>query len=222
MHPSRAEFRRIEFVLEDDTQRCLTAYLPDAMAQLVRGLKASENSALLSLSERQLIKQMVRAGKAPDSRDYTIKMRFWCEFERVQEESGAHPLSMNMALILGRAISKEAFYKHYATDPLQLAFILCPPENYAILLEQTLMRAMYRMAEYIDKTELNDDNILKAAKIIDEMHRRSMSFRVRLGRPKVDGEPGASSENSPLAELTPLEKAEALKARISEAKVIDE
>lgn len=146
--------RRKELAFFDpNSKRSLANLLPPEMASQMRLVWNGELGELFQASEAALLSAMARAGHPAEPLDHTLRLRFWIEFNRCQDEDWNHP-KLNMALVLGRDIAREKFYKSYITDPYKLAFMLSPPVQYRQALEAALQTAMAKLQEFINKVEL--------------------------------------------------------------------
>jgi len=214
MHHSPTQTRRQELVLFDTgNARSLASLLPEAFVTQLRALYDSDDSYLLELNERRLLKELARRGETPGPRDQALRLRFWFEYDRIQDEAdNNHRLQMNLVYVIGRQIPKEVFYKHYITRPGKLAHLLCPPTDYVAALELTLEMATYKMQEYLEDVELNDVSVQRVVKIFQTLLNRYSGVKAKgkVGRPPETDEPG--EEGTPPAEETPAQRLERMRA----------
>lgn len=221
MHHTTHTHRRKELTfLDAESQRSLVNLLPEDFARQIQNLWTSEEFGfLLSVSELTLRRELRRRDKTPSAVDDNIRLRFWFEFNRVQDEESQKP-KMDMHAILAREISKEVFYRYYITDPFKLAWLLCPPTNYKALCEQALTLSVHKLIEIIETPHLqgetgyvHTDLVDRIVRIFESLHYKVNGQQVqpKVGRPrkKVDGED--ASENS-----EPVESVEEQLRRIAE------
>lgn len=127
------------------------------MAKLIKDLWRNEDKKyLLALGERGLKSEMGRQDKGPTPLDNRLRLQFWLEFDRMQTEDDRGP-EMQMQSVLGTLVPKEVFYLHYIVDPFKLAWLLCPPLNYVVSLEETLTFALDQLRESIAHPIQRDD-----------------------------------------------------------------
>jgi len=160
MHHGTQKDRRHELVLLDETNpRSVINAVSDQFAKRLRAIATGENSYLLGLTERKLRNHLFQKGKAPTPMDDRIRFAFWIEWDRYNAQDRKD--DFNMSSVLGRNISKEAFYKHYITDDCQLAWLLCPPTKYMELLDEALRVSTEKLIELVsaidaEKCELKE------------------------------------------------------------------
>jgi hypothetical protein len=201
MHQTANVNRRKELTfLDAESQRSLVNLLPESFAKMLRHLWEGEHANLLSVSEHGLRKELRRRDRLPGPLDEELRFRFWHEFNRVQDEDDQRP-KMEMHNVLGRAISKEQFYKFYITDPYRLAWLLCPPADYSAMVHANLMAIQYKISEIIqtphmigDTGHIHADIVDRLIRIMESLHNKAMALEFgggkrKLGRPKKE-EPG--------------------------------
>lgn len=148
MHQPNRKNRREEIVFFDpQNPRAITNMVPDMLAKRIKELWQSDDAYLLGMTEQRLRGELVRRGKCPSATDSRIRLQFWLDYDRLQNEDDPTKKELNMAYVIGFAMAKEAFYIHYITDNCALAWILCPPNEYIQALEEVLRESMERVRE---------------------------------------------------------------------------
>lgn len=147
MHSYNHKFGRKELVFFDVTNpRSIICVVPEAFKSQLKLLWDSEiNGRLLGLNESDLITEFNRKNRRPNASDHKLRFNFWMEYDRVMADERAVPI--NMQSVIGTVISKEAFYKFYITDPLNLAWLMCPPTNYIDKIEEVLNYSLTKLQE---------------------------------------------------------------------------
>lgn len=148
--------RRKELAFFDpNSKRSLANLLPGEMASQMRLVWNGELGELFHYNEHSLIAAMNRAGHGPDALDYTLRLRFWMEFNRCQDEDWQYP-KLDLPLVLGRDIARERFYKFYIMNSYKLVFMLTPPVQYRQALECALQATTAKLQDFINQISLYD------------------------------------------------------------------
>lgn len=208
--------RRIELTLFDPkNKRALGALLPDAFVHQIEQLWQGPNSHLLGLGEWQLMKVAKQAGRPISTQDHTLRLQFWFEYNGQQESPDRNYPSLNMSRVIGKAVAKETFYKHIITDPIKLAWILSPPQNYMNALNFALMTATNRMIEICElplvneKGEWDPATVTKMGRILENFHRYVRGINGDIVNPPMEGRrPGQRMSERKIEEARPPESAE--------------
>lgn len=227
MHESDHLDRRHEVVLLDDKNpRSISNLMPEAFASAMRLLWNSEHApSLLGVNENGLLKELRRRGKDPSPLDYKVRAKFWIEFERIQSIRQVQP--MQMANILGNDFPKDVFYRFYITDACRLAFLLCPPQDYKLLIEIVLNQNLLKLSEFITSLEASDkDAAMKAIErllqIEKELTNRKFALEARgKRRGGKDGEDDTTPQiPEPKKPETSAERLERLRQANAKAEVL--
>lgn len=226
MHESDHLDRRHEIVLLDaKNPRSISNLMPEAFAIAMRALWNSELApALLGVNENGLLKELRRRQKDPSPLDHKVRAKFWIEFERIQSLRQVQP--MQMANILGNDFPKDVFYKYFITDPCRLAFLLCPPQDYVLLIDMVLNQNLLKLSEYITSLEAQDQAgamkaIEKLLQIEKELSNRKFALDGRRKRRggDVEDETPVPVQETPKAE-TSAEKLARIKAQKGQAEIL--
>lgn len=199
--------RREELVFFDpQNKRSIINLVPPEMAQRIRQLRNSEDGHLLGFTERKLRLELARRGKPLCANDERLRLQFWLEYERIQDDHD-NKKKFDMSYVVGRIIGKEQFYTDYITDNCQLAWLLCPPVNYAQAIEQALLVSTNKIIEVIEEVSAKEmygsanqmNWLLRANK---ELHERHFGIQKRAYQRK---ENDSEAEEVPTPVLTPEE-----------------
>lgn len=216
VHHTTLNNRRIELTLFDPkNKRALGALLPEAFVHQIEALWNGPNSHLLGLGEWELMKAAKRAGRPISPQDHTLRLQFWFEYNGQQESPDYHYPALNMSRVIGKAVAKETFYKHIITDPIKLAWILTPPQNYLNALDLALMTATYRMIEICELPLVDDKGlwdpttVTKMGRLLENFHRYIRAMNGDIVSPPADGQrPGRRMPDSKISENAPPETAD--------------
>lgn len=188
--------------------------MPEAFASAMRCLWNSELApALLGVNETGLLKELRRRQKDPAPLDYKVRAKFWIEFERIQGIKQVQP--MQMVNILGNDFPKDVFYKFYITDPCRLAFMLCPPQDYKLLLDMVLNQNLIKLSEFITGLEATDkDSAMKTIERLLQIEKELTNRKFALeSRGKRRSGEKDESDNGPLP-IPEVKKAETTAERL--------
>lgn len=213
MHRTAKQFRSIEISLFDpNNRRAVSALLPDAIVHQLDALWKSPHSGLLAVGEVELMKMAKRMGKPLCGIDHRLRMQFWFEYDlQLQNPDASYP-ALNMARVIGRACAKETFYKHVITEPIRLAYLLTPPQNYLDAIEVAMITAMSAITEILELpiTKVNGEpDILLAEKktrLLEKLFRLIRSVNGEVINPEQTGRrPGQRMRESKIEEARPPE-----------------
>lgn len=133
-HHSNQKTTRYELSYFDErSPRSLVKLLPGSLAKRLRDISESENGHLLGMPEPELRRALMRLEKSPTATDDALRKAFWEEYEKMQAMPALPRIDWH--LVLGFTVSKEYFYRYYATDPHKLIWLFCPPVPLEILIE---------------------------------------------------------------------------------------
>ncbi len=156
-----------ELVILDKTHpRSLVNLLPDPVVRALDGhLNNHLKKALFFKTENELFSALRSGEKTPTATDNRIRIKFWIEYDRVQSTNEPRLVMTN---IIGNTISRELFYGHYIVRAERLAWMLCPPIDYAARGEEALCFAINRLREILEVPIKNRQGqiIPGAAKVI--------------------------------------------------------
>lgn len=148
--------RRKELAFFDqNSQRSLANLLPEEMLAQLQRAWDGDLGHLFQLQDHSLVAEMNRAGHAPEALDHILRVRFWLEFNRCQDEDWQRP-KLDLALVLGRDMAREKFYRFYIRDHYRLIFMLTPPVQYRQALEHALQLSTARIIEFLEKVRTFD------------------------------------------------------------------
>lgn len=85
--------------------------------------------------------------------DYRLRQTFWKEYER----AAANLVPMNMANVVAGVVNKSHFTGRYLTDPIRVAFMLQPPTDYKVALEETLTTLVEKLRQVADLPVHDED-----------------------------------------------------------------
>lgn len=221
--------RKIEVTLFDkESPRSFWQILPEALVRQVENLYNGPDSYLLGLDDPEILKEAARRGKSFAEMDYAIRNRFWVEYARFLEEVD-HRGKMSMPFVLGRGIAKEVFYKHVATDPLRLAYILRKPARYDEQVSSILNKANEKLREILDLPYKNSDGSInmqivnKFLQIQESFKREELRLQYKGKKaPRENDEPDETEIPIPetKAPETTAERLERLRAEKEKTKVL--
>lgn len=190
---------------------------------------------LFLLDEADLYKKLKPESMQPTPTDNRIRLAFWLEYERAQQNQAP----MEMAYVYGGVCVKQYFYGTYLKSPTRVAWMLCPPTGYQVILEESVAFGAQRMREYmaldpvLPSGKLDHKLIELQAKIYAMMEQRlkgGITQRVEQKTLQITGQISekqamqAITDNSMEAmerRLKELEKRERKALNMPEVRVVD-
>lgn len=130
----------------------LYSLLPNAVKDAINSVPEE----LLNLPEKQFCKIY-----EPNSNDRYIRMNLWNEYTRATR-SGTKMIS---ARIFHNVMTAGAFNAKFLANPHRVAFMLIPPHQYTLRMQNLLDRSLSKLEDILDMelTEKSAPTILKAA-----------------------------------------------------------
>lgn len=150
-------------MLESKNPRSIINIAPEGMKELIEKLPRE----FLEMSERRLHEVV-----DPDPMLNRVRLAFWKEYDIAQGEIR----KMGWLGVTKMVQRPSVMLKRMMEDPLKLAWILCPPANYDVFLEEAIQHGMTRIREILDLSLQKEDGsidtrvgelILKATAFID-------------------------------------------------------
>ncbi len=185
-----------EIVLADpENPRAVLNLVPPRIREAA-AMAISSHPQLFDLDEKTL-RDKVR----PSDSVLRIRVAFWNEYFRVQD---AELPKMDAAKIYAGVVHQQMFYGHILGKPGNVAWILCPPHNYMIAMEEILDRGMNNLAKIIGMPVTTDGEVdvkkaklfLEAFKTVQERVKGSVVQRQAIAQYRVPVEQGAGGEDA--------------------------
>lgn len=164
-------------LFDKDDPRSLYNLLPEPVLRRV----AEVPTELLTMTEAELTDLTPR--RKFTVVDYRLKHTFWKEYER----ASAHLIPMNMSNVVAGVCNKTTFTSKVLGDPVRLAFLLQPPTDYKVALEETLTTLVDKLRQVADLPVHDEDGnpnyknielILKAFPHIDNRVKGGATQRI--------------------------------------------
>jgi hypothetical protein len=102
--------------------------------------------------EKELFKILKADCFVPDRTDDLLRVKFWNEYDRAQ----VHGTNMVMAYVTQGVCEKTFFNEIYLFRAPRLAWLLCPPANYAAALDEMLNNAYRNLSEVVRQSVVDD------------------------------------------------------------------
>jgi hypothetical protein len=97
-------------------------------------------------------KELKKASK-PTPTECRLRLAFWNEFNVAMSENS----KMTMANIFAGICTQQFFDQKFMNEPVCVAWLLCPPANYVIALEEMLTQSQSRMREVLDVDPVDEE-----------------------------------------------------------------
>lgn len=125
-------------------ERSVINLVPQAvsMAMVDAGKK---DPALFQMDEHTLWMTLKYRKKLPNATDNRLRLAFWLEYDRAQQDHK----HMEMSAVYSGVCSRSLFYAQYLDDPERVAWLLCPPVDYTMKIQEALDFGTDRMREIL-------------------------------------------------------------------------
>lgn len=203
-------------LLDKSDPRSLVRLLPPAVATALESAYEID-PALFGMDERVLLVNLRAKKQTPTITDNRLRLKFWNEYDRVQ----ASGLSdMNMTNVVSGICSRQFFYDHYLKAPEHVAWMLCIPASYEVVLEEGLQFGLEQMREILalpnedGKGKQNIKLMELKAKITEMIHVRVKGAVVQKNL-NINASPGQATK---MAENLTMEEMERRMAEVEKRK----
>ena len=194
----------------------LTEYVPPEVSKRIDEAKHLKPE-LFDMDERELFKTLKANGKMPTATDSRIRIKFWMEYDRACAEGE----SINISNVYNGVCVREYFYGRYLRMPEKVAWLLSPPAQYQIKVEEALAYGMDQLRDILEMENLdakgrpNIKLLELKAKITDMLDKRKHGMHVQ----KVENKTMAlhiNTSDKTVAKAAMLNSMEAIEKRIQE------
>lgn len=121
---------------DKDDETSLLHYLTPEMQAAIHRIPDD----IFNLSEKELHKRM-----EPDALLCRLRLSFWDEYQRIMVQGGA----IDMTQVCHGNCTREYFYKKILLDPLQLMWIITPPQDYYLSMREMLDQGLQQLRKII-------------------------------------------------------------------------
>lgn len=112
----------------------------------------SQDQTLYGLDERTLLKRIRHErGESPSVTINRLRMKFWVEYDYAQ----ANNTEMRMPFVYSGICFREQF-DHLTRNRFDVAWMLCPPTNYLVVMEEGLIFGIEELRECLALPVVND------------------------------------------------------------------
>lgn len=138
MTPLQDPFSRTE-------PRALINIVPRAFADAL--LKSyEEKPEWFGVAERDLWKTLRSENMLPNQSDNQLRMKFWMEYDMAQAEGR----NVNMKAVVAGVCSEQYLHQAYLRSPAKMAWLMTPPANYLITVEEALDAGLKQLRSILD------------------------------------------------------------------------
>lgn len=127
-------------LFDREDPRSLYNLLPEP---ILRRVTAVPTDLLLKTDEE--LAEMMPHGRF-NVLDYRLRQTFWKEYER----AAANLVPMNMHNVVAGVVNRSYFTARYMNDAVRVAFMLTPPTDYRVALEETLTTLVDKLRQVAD------------------------------------------------------------------------
>lgn len=101
---------------------------------------------LFDLDDRTLYTQLRTEKRQPTPTDNRLRLAFWMEYDRAQ--NGVQNMRMNS--VSSGVCTDNFFYQHYVTNVHKVAWLLCPPASYNIVMQEALTFGIEQLRDILE------------------------------------------------------------------------
>lgn len=101
---------------------------------------------LFGLDEKELANSLGKADLKPSATERRLRAAFWLEYD----SAIANHRKININAVYGNVCTYEIFYSLYRRAPSRVAWLLCPPTKYQVLVESSLALGLEAMDEILE------------------------------------------------------------------------
>lgn len=102
---------------------------------------------LLGLPEKSLRHSLQKLNAQPDITDNQLRLKFWQAYEECQARGHK---AMSIQNVCAGICDREWFHEKYLQNPMKLAWILCVPTNYVVVIDEALQYGIMRMRDILE------------------------------------------------------------------------
>lgn len=201
--------------LDLSNPRSVVNLVPERVSRAIQDA-ASTNPEIFNIDEKDLYKLLKDSNHQPSPTDNRLRLKFWMEYERVQERSEKQ---MNISNVTAGVCSRELFYDRYLANPHKVAWLLTPPTGYAVKAEEALEFGIEQLRDILDLPHVVGGRVdtklgeLKAKivamldiRVKGAIVQRSMNLNVNTSNEQVAKAATAATSADLMRQLKELEK----------------
>lgn len=149
---------KFQQIIDQDDPRAIINLVPKKIQNAIWDLY-NDHEHLTNLSEQEFLKE----NKTSQNMDM-MRLSFWREYNRAQDSCG----KMITKNIYGPVMSADTFYEKFLSKPINVAWMLIPPDEYQLALETYLSHGRQALREILTANKFNEDGTLnvQVAKVI--------------------------------------------------------
>lgn len=102
---------------------------------------------LFEMEERTLWKELRDRKQMPVPTDNRLRAAFWYEYNRAQNEV----CNMNLTSVYAGVCTREFFHRNYVTNAYKMAWLMCPPTSYTIIMQEALTFGIDQLREILEE-----------------------------------------------------------------------
>ena len=134
------------YVWDTSNPKSVINLVPEKMRERMHEALWSRGD-LFELDEQDLFKRLRKDGIQPTATDNRVRLKFWVEYDRVHQHGYK---SMVIDQIVSNVCSREYFDKFYLRRAEKVAWLLCPPVDYATKATEALAFGLEQMREVLE------------------------------------------------------------------------
>jgi hypothetical protein len=136
----------VDLLSRDDPRSVINIVSAETQAHIFRAYTSRPD--LFRMGEVEL-----RRACKPTVTDNRLRLAFWNEHNLAQENG----TTMRMTSVYAGVCTRQFFETKYLSEPVNIAWMLCPPASYIIALEEIVARSQTKLSEILDAEVVDED-----------------------------------------------------------------
>lgn len=155
-------------IFDESIPNSLINIVPPRIKECIQNAYKSDPH-LFNMDETDLFSYLGSKYRKPSPTENRLRLKFWFEFDRVQESWVADAKSkweneINISRVISNICSRDFFYSSYIIHPSKLAWLLCIPASYQNKAEEALEFSFEQVRDILSQSHIlyhpNDINKL--------------------------------------------------------------
>jgi hypothetical protein len=200
-------------------ERSLPNILPEDFMRLVDRTWQNDPQ-LFDPDERKLRERLAEAKRRPTPLTNRLRMKFWHEYDCAQAEQRM----MKLVNVYNGICFHEHFYQ-YMRDIHNLAWVMCPPANYLVVMEEALAFGIEQLRDILDEPMVDPktkkfnttlaDTKVKIVAMLDQRVKGAVVQRVEQTTKQMNLNVSVKTSADKVAKLATENTAAQLEARLA-------
>lgn len=137
-----------------DDERALINLVPRVVEESF--IQASKvRPELFNMDEQSLATRLRKEKRNPTPTDNRLRIAFWQAYDRAQAEG---KMRLEIGSIFVGVCTKAYFYNEYLSRPEKVAWLVCPPASYTVMMEEALTFGLGQLRDILNTPHTLEDD----------------------------------------------------------------